>query len=194
MTAFFAPERCESAALLLRGYLPGDGHALLAAKASSYEHLRPWMAWAAEKETLEENEALVRKFRADYLTNTDFTIGVWSPDESRLLGGTGFHIRGPSRTVADAVAEIGMWIAAEHAGRGLGTAVLRAMLAWGFTEWPWERLAWHCDARNVASRRVAEKAGMRLEGRLRGDKPEVGEGRRDTLLFGMTRAEIAASR
>ena len=56
-------------------------------------------------------------------------------------------------------AEIGMVVRASEAGRGLGTRVLAAMLRGGFSEWPWLRLSWRCDDRNLASMRVAEKGG-----------------------------------
>lgn len=184
MTHFFAPERHQTAGLVLRSYRPGDGAALSEAFNSSYDHLKDWMPWATSDQTVEDSEARAREFRAAYLTNTDFTLGIWSRDETRLWGGTGFHLRGG--VVAAGVAEIGMWIRGSEAGRGLGTAALRAMLDWGFADWPWYRLSWHCDARNAASARTAEKAGMRHEGTLRGEKSDVGEGRRDTLIFGLT--------
>lgn len=188
MSFFFAPERFETDTFTLRSYLPGDGPALCEATNSSYEHLRTFMAWATESDTVEANEERARRFRANLLTHTDYTIGAWAPDGSRLLGGTGFHPRG--RAWSDGVAEIGMWVRADAAGRGLGTEMLQAMLRWGFTEWPWERLSWHCDERNLASQRCAQKAGMTLEGQLRGDKPEVGEGRRTTQIYGMIRSEV----
>jgi RimJ/RimL family protein N-acetyltransferase len=181
------PERLLGARFVLRCFEPGDGPALAEAIAASTEHLRPWMAWALPVPTPAESEQVVRRFRADWLADRDFTLGIWSPDGARVLGGTGFHLRG--RPVGDAVAEIGMWVRADEAGRGLGSEVLAALLRWGFTDWPWERLAWHCDERNVASARTAERAGMRLEGRLRGDKPEVGPGRRTTLVYGLTRTD-----
>jgi RimJ/RimL family protein N-acetyltransferase len=37
--------------------------------------------------------------------------------------------------------------------------------------------------------RVAHKGGLRFEGVLRGQPAEVGEGRRDTARFGITRSE-----
>lgn len=85
-----------------------------------------------------------------------------------------------------------MWVRASEAGRGLGTRLLGAMLSWGFSEWPWLRLAWRCDDRNRASMRVAEKCGLRLEGLLRGQAAEVGGGRRDTATFAITRDEWLA--
>ena len=110
-------------------------------------------------------------------------MGIWALDESRLLGGTGFHPRG--RDLALGVADIGMWVRADCAGKGLGTHVLEALLDWGFQEWPWQRLVWTCDARNAASMRTAEKAGMQLEGITRRDSLGVDGQIRDTARYVM---------
>jgi RimJ/RimL family protein N-acetyltransferase/3-hydroxyisobutyrate dehydrogenase-like beta-hydroxyacid dehydrogenase len=182
---FFAPTEHATPEFTIRAYRPGDGAAMRRAVNSSYEHLRPWMPWASPDQSLAQSEQLARRFAASYLTNSDFVLGVWVGDE--LAGGTGFHLRGGP--VDAGTAEIGMWIGAAHAGRGLGTRALAAMLRWGFSEWPWQRLTWHCDTRNHASRRVAEKNGMRLEGTLRGDALDVEGQRRDTLLFGLLKEE-----
>ncbi len=117
----------------------------------------------------------------------DFIIGIFSPDEKRLLGGTGFHLReGP---VSTGCAEMGMYIRQSEAGRGLGARVLTSLIDWGFTDWPWLRLAWCCDQRNVASVRVAEKCRLRLEGVLRGQQADAGGGRCDTACYAITRQE-----
>lgn len=78
--------------------------------------------------------------------------------------------------------------------KGLGGRVLAELVRWGFTEWPWLRLSWRCDQRNTRSTRVAEKAGLRLEGILRGQQALVGEGRRDTACYGATRTDWARDR
>ena len=187
MDHLFAPERFETSEFILRSYDVGDGPLVADAVNASYDHLRPWMPWAKPHQSVEESEKLVRQFRARYLLSEDFVIGIFSVDGRQLLGGTGFHLReGP---IASACAEIGMFIRQSEAGRGLGTRVLRALVQWGFTDWPWLRLAWRCDQRNVASARVAEKAGLRLEGVLRGQRAEVGEGRRDTACYAMLKSE-----
>src|SRR5262249_35300111 len=160
------PERRETPEFVLRSYDVGDGRLLREANVESYDHLRPWMPWATPNQTAEDAERPVRVFRGRYLLAEDFVVGVFSSDEKRLLGGSGFHLReGPLST---ACAEIGMFIRKADAHRGLGTRVLLAMLDWGFTDWPWLRLSWRSDQRNAPSLRVAEKAGMKLEGVLRG--------------------------
>lgn len=143
----------------LRLYSPSDAAALQVATLESYEHLKPWMPWAKEEQSLAETEAICRRLASEYLANTNFTVGAWDGDE--LIGGTGFHLRcGP---VEWRCSEIGMWIRASRAGQGWGTRILDQMLDWGFSEWGWERLVWKCDSDNVASARVAEKCGLRRE-------------------------------
>ena len=184
-TPFFAPAELVADGITVRTYRPGDGAALQAAVVSSYEHLRPWMPWATTEQTVEQSEALCRRFAANYLLNQDFVLGIWIGEQQ--AGGTGYHLRGGS--VETGNAEIGMWIASSHAGQGLGTRVLRALLGWGFREWGWERLEWRCDTRNVGSMRVAEKNGLRLEGTLRSDAFGTDGQRRDTHIYAMLRQE-----
>jgi ribosomal-protein-serine acetyltransferase len=185
MGEWFAPERYETPDFVLRPYDAGDGALLVDAHAESYEHLRPWMPWARPDPAIDDCETLARRFRAKYLMHEDFVLGVFTHDGRRLLAGTGFHLReGP---LSSRCAEMGMFVRASEAGRGLGTRIVTALLEWGFDAWPWLRLAWRCDDRNLASRRVAEKAGLRLEGLLRGQAAEVGGGRRDTACYALTK-------
>lgn len=187
MDYLIAPERFEADGFVLRSYDIGDAPLLANANNESYEHLRPWMSWAKPYQSKEDPERLVRKFRGRYLLAEDFVLGVFSPNEDELLGGTGFHLReGP---ISSACAEIGMFIRQSAASSGLGTKVLRSMLDWGFSDWPWLRLSWRCDERNLASIRVAEKVGLRHEGVLQGLPAEVGAGRRNTVCFALTKAE-----
>jgi RimJ/RimL family protein N-acetyltransferase len=191
MSHFFAPDRYASSDFLLRSYQPGDGALLAESVNASYEHLRTFMIWATNNQTLEESEGRVRRFCGNYLLNHDFVLGIFALDGSQLLGGTGYHLRGAA--LDENTAEIGMWIRGSAAGSGLGTRALLAMLAWGFTEWPWVRLVWKCDTRNLASARVAEKAGMRLEGTFRQDAALPDGTRRDTHSFAMLREEYLAN-
>lgn len=188
MSYLFAPERYETTDFVLRSYDVGDGARLAEAVNESFEHLKPWMPWATPHQSVEESERIVRQARARYLLAEDFTLGIFSRDERRLLGGAGFHLReGP---LTSASAEIGMFVRTSEAGRGLGSSVLRSLLAWGFSEWPWLRLSWRCDRNNVASVRVAENAGMIKEGLLRCQPAQVGDGRRDTVCFAMIKDDV----
>ena len=184
---FTAPELCNGANFILRRYMPGDGAALSEAVNASYEHLKTFMPWAVPSQSVEVSEKLCRDFSGRWLCGTDFVIGIWTPDNRRLLGGCGFHLReGP---IELGNAEIGMWIRAESAQRGLGTEVLKALLRWGFSDWHWLRLSWRCSGANKASQRVAEKAGMLREGILRSNAVDPDGTRRDTYCYAALRNE-----
>lgn len=187
MDYLVAPERFVGDGFVVRCYDVGDGERLSDAVNESYEELKPWMPWALSHQSVEVSERLVRQFRGRYLLAQDFVLGIFSADETRLLGGSGFHLReGP---LESRCAEIGMFIRSSESGRGLGTRALAAIMQWGFSEWPWLRLSWRCDERNQASVRVAQKAGMQLEGVLRGQLAEVGDGRRNTACYALTKAD-----
>jgi RimJ/RimL family protein N-acetyltransferase len=183
----FAPDRIDLPEFTIRSYEPGDGPLMSEALNNSYEHLHPYMYWVKPYQSNEECEQRCRLFRARYLLAEDFVLGIFSPAGDRLLGGTGYHLREGDLSTRNA--EIGMWIRADAAGRGLGTKVLVALLHWGFEAWPWLRLSWRCDTTNVASARTAEKAGMQKEGLLRSDFPLADGKRRDTYIFSALREE-----
>ncbi len=183
----FAPEEFTTPQLTLRSYRPGDGPLMNEAVNASYDHIQRFMTWAQPYTAPEDSERLVRHWHAKYLLDEDYAIGIFAPDGSRLLGSTGFHRR--NHPPAPAIAEIGMWIRVEEAGKGLGTAALRAMLAWGFSAWPWQRLYWRCDVENAASARTAEKAGMTFEGIVRWNLLDRDNIYHDARFYGMFRAD-----
>jgi RimJ/RimL family protein N-acetyltransferase len=183
---FPPPGEHRDAELLLRCYRLGDGAELNDATQASYEHLRPWMQWARPDASVLESEGYVRQARASWLLGEEFGVGVWRGE--RFVAGTGFHLRG--RSLEEGTGEIGMWVRVEEAGRGLGTRVLRAMVDWADEAWPFHKLIWQCDSRNLASARVADKCGFQLEGRLREHRPAFsGDGRETVLLFGLLRSD-----
>lgn len=160
---FLAPLSYPDDDFVIRAYQPGDGAALQRSVVPSYPHLQPWMIWAKAEQSVEESEATVRRFAGQYALGQNYVLGIWQGDE--LVGGTGYHVGASS--LSNGVAEVGMWISADRAHAGLGTRVLAALVTWGFTTWPWRRLVWRCDTRNLASARVALKNGFVHEGTLR---------------------------
>jgi RimJ/RimL family protein N-acetyltransferase len=64
--------------------------------------------------------------------------------------------------------EIGYWVAAEARGRGVATRAVRLLARWAHDELGLTRIEIHTHTDNLASRRVAEKAGFRDTGELTG--------------------------
>ncbi|MXY22982.1 MAG: GNAT family N-acetyltransferase [Acidobacteria bacterium] len=85
-------------------------------------------------------------------------------------------------------AEIGYWLGEEYWGRGIATSALAGLTRFAFTAYDLERLYALPLASNAASCRVLEKAGYRLEGRLRRSAIKDGVVQ-DQLLYAILREE-----
>ena len=85
--------------------------------------------------------------------------------DGELAGGIGYIRQTDVERIG---AEVGYWLGRAFWGRGIATAALRLLTAHAFAADPELRRLWAVPfARNVASARVLEKCGYRLEGTLR---------------------------
>jgi [ribosomal protein S5]-alanine N-acetyltransferase len=110
---------------------------------------------------------------------TNFAIEVGGA----AVGGIGFI---PGRDVERISAEVGYWLGEEYWGRGIATAAVAATSDFAFANFDLHRLFALPFAENIASRRVLEKAGYRLEAILR--TSAVKDGRiQDQALYARTR-------
>ncbi|MGH9142315.1 MAG: GNAT family N-acetyltransferase [Vicinamibacterales bacterium] len=91
---------------------------------------------------------------------TTFAIAV----NDEAIGSVGFVLRPDVERVS---AEIGYWIAEAFWGRGIATEALMALTDYAITTYALTRVYALPFAWNTASCRVLEKAGYRLEARLR---------------------------
>jgi RimJ/RimL family protein N-acetyltransferase len=87
------------------------------------------------------------------------------------------------------IGSIGYWIAKEARGRGVATRATQLLARWAVTEGGVERLELTTHPENVASQRVAEKAGFTREGVLRGHT-RFREGRRDSVMFSLLPGDL----
>lgn len=90
-------------------------------------------------------------------------------------------------------AEISYMLAESHHRRGLGTRAVRLLVDKLFGETDLHRLYALISPENIASARLAERVGFRLEGRMR--EHYLIQGRRvDELLYGLLRPDWEARR
>ena len=113
-----------------------------------------------------------------------FQLAITLPGSGTLIGNCGVRLDRPGAPVGD----IGYELNPEYWGRGYATEAARAMLAFGFEELGLHRVWAECVADNVGSRRVLEKLGMTLEGRLRENQSIDGRWH-DTLIYAILEQE-----
>ncbi|MFL5927097.1 MAG: GNAT family N-acetyltransferase [Gaiellaceae bacterium] len=176
---------------MIRCYEPDDAPLLKTVVDASLDHLRPWMPWARfEPQTLDEKVELCRSFRGQFDLDQNYVYGVFTPDESEQLGGSGFHKRSH-----DGSLEIGYWVAAGAVGRGIATEVTAVQVRVGFEVCDLDRIDIQVEPRNEASLAIPRKLGFKEEGTLRRRLDPGGEGeqRRDSIVFSMLREELEGS-
>ncbi|MFN8125743.1 MAG: GNAT family N-acetyltransferase [Candidatus Nanopelagicales bacterium] len=110
-----APYRIEVADLVIRCYSPTDADALKECVDASLPELQARMPWAlADPQTRREKIELLRGMRSRFDADTDYVMGIFDGDESRLLGGTGFKLA----DVEEGAVEIGYFVRTDAARRG----------------------------------------------------------------------------
>jgi RimJ/RimL family protein N-acetyltransferase len=99
-----------------------------------------------------------------WANGTGAHFGVFDATTGRLLGS--MALVGMDLTAK--TAELGYWVAPGARGRGVATRAGRAVATFGFDLLAIERMTWRADVGNHASRLVALRIGMRMEGVQRG--------------------------
>jgi RimJ/RimL family protein N-acetyltransferase len=180
--------RIETKRLVLRCYQPTDGPLLAESITESVEHLRPWMPWAhAEPGPVEEKVKRVKRFRGEFDLGQNFIYGIFNPEETKLVGGTGLHPR-----IGGEALEIGYWIHKDYINQGLVTESTAALVKVAFEIVHVHRLEIHCDPGNTASAAIPRKLGFIHEGTLRANTRFLDRWR-DTMVWGLLETEYADS-
>lgn len=150
------PEEIDAESVRLRRWRIDDSQLITSLVIENLDHLRPWMPWAQEAPTVEEERDFVERMQLAWDERTDFAYAVTLLD-GEPAGGIGLHTRqGPG------ILEIGYWIAAAKTGRGYATAAARALTQAALALPGVVRVEIRCDEANRASAAVPARTGYRL--------------------------------
>lgn len=108
-------------------------------------------------------------------------------EDGHPIGSIGMKVDEQRRT-----GHIGYWCARDARGRGAMTRALRLLCRYAIDDLALERLELFTDPDNLASQRVAGKAGFRREGTLRSHLPHPDARRRDSVMFSLLPGELVA--
>lgn len=175
--------------LVIRCWQPRDAALLKEAVDASKEHLIRFMPWAQNEPTsLEEKIAKMRSFRGHFDLGQDYIYGIFNPDETRVLGGTGLHLRSGTD-----VREIGYWIHKDFIRQGLATETSAALTRVAFEVDGVRRVEIHMVVENVASMAVPRKLGFTHEATLRQHSLLADGLYHDSMIWSIFRGEYLAS-
>jgi len=171
----------RSERIIVRPYRESDAQSLFEAVAESRDHLRPWLPFADEHQTVEESQDWIIHQVANWVLREDMMPGIWEASTKRFLGGSGLY----PRNWESRYFEIGYWLRASAAGHGYMTEAVQLLTDYAFSALAATRVEIRCDERNVRSAAVAKRLGFVQEARLRNEQLAADGGLRNTLIFAL---------
>ena len=164
-------------AISLRPWQPDDLEVMTAALQDP--EIPRWTTIPAPYGERDGREYLGRN-EADRLAGRELGLAVVDAADGGLLGGCGLsRFEWP-----DLKCEIGYWVAREARGRSVGTRAVRLLSRWALGPLGLERVELLADPRNEPSNRLAQSAGFRREGLMRGYRRR-GDGRWDLVMYSL---------
>ena len=180
-------EELRGERIIVRPYRQSDAQSLFEAVVESRDHLRPWLPFADEHQTVEESRDWIIHQEANWLLREDLIVGVWEAATNRYLGGSGLH----PHHWESRYFEIGYWLRASAAGQGYITEAVHLLTDYAFTALAASRVEIRCDERNVRSAAVAQRLGFVQEARLRNHMLASDGTLRTTLIFALVPTDRA---
>jgi RimJ/RimL family protein N-acetyltransferase len=151
--------------LVIRPVVTGDGAEIHVAKTESWDLIQNWMPWAHTMSTLDEDEETARRAHARYILREDLMMVACERETMRPIVFTGIHrFDWKIRRM-----EIGYWCRRDALGQGYVTESSNALIRYAFGALNARTVAiCHADG-NDNSRRVIERLGLKMEGRMVND-------------------------
>lgn len=145
----------------LRPYQSDDAAAIHEAVHESLTELQPWVPWSHPAYAVDEAANWLRQQVSAFAQGTAYEFAILSAG-GRYLGGCGLN----QIDAANHRANLGYWVRTAAARQGVATAAVRRLRDWGFTHTSLVRMEIVVAVGNLASARVAAKAGATYEGVL----------------------------
>lgn len=170
------PETIETERLILRVPVMEDAVAVLEAYGQDPEVTR-YLVWKP-LQSLEEAETAIRNRLEGWRKGASFSWTMVLKEGGALAGTISLRSQGPRLNM-------GFVVARPYWGRGYTTEAARPLVEWALSQPGVYRVSAVCDTENLASARVLEKIGMRLEGTLRrwDVHPNISSEPRDCLCY-----------
>ncbi len=146
------------AGVRLRLVEPADADAVYRMIVSNRSTVTPWLDWVPTVKHVREVRSAIDRWRQSHSKDGSCTMLIEADGNP---AGLIYHLRMDRRVGS---VEIGYWLDADHRGRGVMTRALRALTDYSIQTLELDRVWLKAGAENLASRRVAQRAGFELEG------------------------------
>lgn len=180
------PTLLQSPRILLRPHEARDLEPLFEAVRESIAEISPWLPWCHAGFSKDELAGFIEISRNGWADRSQYQFAILDAEANLVLGGISLnHIAKPNR-----LANMGYWVRTSATKRGVAREAVKLVAAYGFRELGLTRIEIAAIPQNVASCRVAERAGAKFEAVARNRL--VMHGRpHDAALYSLVPGDIA---
>jgi ribosomal-protein-serine acetyltransferase len=167
--------------VLLRRHRPEDARAIFDAAWESKDALLQWLWWWFHPEySLAETEQWVSGRARAWDQGIEYAFVIEDRTTGEFHGGCGIN----RVDRLNLIANLGYWVRSGRAGQGIATEAARLLADFAFTDLGLVRVEIVVAVKNLASQRVAQKAGARWEAVLR-NRLRLPSGPADAIMFSL---------
>src|ERR1043166_4141395 len=169
----------------IRRYREGDAELLYEAVREAIAEVSPWLPWCHEGYSIEESREFVATRNVRSQGDEWYSFAVLDQSSGKFLGGVGINFINRIHQCAN----LGYWVRTSAAGRGVATRATKLAARFGFAELGLHRIEIVAAVDNVASQRVAERAGAVREG-IRPQRLLIRGESQDAALFSLVKDDL----
>jgi RimJ/RimL family protein N-acetyltransferase len=166
--------------LLLRPMNEGDADAVY--EACQDLEIQRWIQVIPSPYTEADASAYVEEARRSWADGKGGSFAIVDATSGELVGAIGVRL--------GEIGAVGYWVKREARGREVATRAVGLLSRWALTEGGVERLELLTNPDNLASQRVAEKAGFQREGLLRSRMRRRDGQRSDSVIFSLLPGDL----
>lgn len=171
--------------LLLRAFHPDDVDVIYEAVRESLPELARWLPWCHPEYGRSETQEFLNQRGTAFRELGEHAFAIVDRETGRFLGATGVNqIDRHARR-----ANLGYWLRTDATGNGYATEAALMVARWAFKELQLERIEIVAAIGNVASQRVAIRAGAVREGIAR-KRLRKGDLQHDAVVFSLIRSDL----
>ena len=172
----------------LQKYREEDAEQVFLAVRESINEILPWMPWCHPEYSLEDSRVWSASRDLAWSNGLEYDFVITGAAEALPLGVCGLnHFDYEAR-----MANMGYWIRTGETRKGAATSAALLLARFGFDELRLNRIEILVSTENTPSQKVAEKAGAKREGLLRG-RLVVRNKVHDAIIYSLIPEDLALS-
>ena len=172
--------------LLLRPLWLTSAAEIYEAAIASRREVGQWLEWCHADYQISETRDFLATLPEAWARREAFGFSILDAATNRLLGSVGLN----SFHDAHPFCNLGYWMRTDATGRGAASRAARCVAGWALRELGLRRVEIVAATGNIASQRVAEKAGAYREGVLR-QRLTIKGAPTDAVMFSLVAEDFA---